>query len=193
MRKVNRFGASDTNHGKVGRIMIRQQRNKTAMQSQHMIADALVALLRRKPYAAITVSELCEEAAIGRKTFYRNFDTKEDVIDLILDGLLECYSRRLKEVSSEERLFFHFAFIKEHVEFLTALYHNGLIGLANRKFSVLIAETMPVWSDNPIEQEYRSRFVCAGIEAIEAVWMERDCQESISRIVAICVDLLTYT
>ena len=80
--------------------MIRQQRNKTAIQSRRMIADALMALLRRKPYAAITVSELCQEAAIGRKTFYRNFDTKEDVIDLILGDLLETYSRRLGEIPS---------------------------------------------------------------------------------------------
>jgi len=165
--------------------MIKQQRNRTAMQSQHMIADALKALLRRKPYAAITVSELCQEAAIGRKTFYRNFDTREDVIDLILNDLLETYRHRLGEIPLEERLSFHIAFIKEHVEFFTALYHNGLIELANRKFSVLIAENMPVWSEDPIEQEYRSHFVCAGIEAIEGVWMKHNCRESISTIVGI--------
>ncbi len=165
--------------------MIRQQHNKTAIQSRHIIADALIALLKRKPYAAITVSELCREAAIGRKTFYRNFDTKEDVIDLILGDLLETYRDGLREIPSDERLSFHFVFIKEHAGFFTALYHNGLIGLANNKFSVLIAETMPIWSDDPVEQEYRSRFVCAGIEAIEGVWMERDCQESVSRIAEI--------
>ena len=173
--------------------MIRQQRNKTAVQSRRMIADALMALLRRKPYAAITVSELCQEAAIGRKTFYRNFDTREDVIDLILGELLESYRNKLGDLPPEDRLAFHFAFIKEHVECFTALYRNGLIGLANRKFSVLIAETMPVWSDDPIEQEYRSRFVCAGIEAIESVWMERGCRESIPTIVGIAQKQLRQT
>ncbi len=114
------------------------------------------------------------------------------MIDLILGDLLETYRRRLEEIPSEERLFFHFAFIKDHVEFFTALYHNGLIGLAKGKFSVLIAETMPVWSEDPIEQEYRSRFVCAGIEAIEGVWMERNCQESIARIIEITQKQLSY-
>ena len=106
------------------------------------------------------------------------------------NGLLETYRRRLGEIPSEERLSFHFAFIREHVGFLTALYHNGLIDLANRKFAVLIAETMPVWSDDPIEQEYRSRFVCAGIEAIEGVWMEHGCRESISRVVEIAQKII---
>ncbi len=148
-----------------------------------MIADALLALLKRKSYKVITVSELCQEAAIGRKTFYRNFDTMEDVIDLILDDLLEVYRGSLRKIPSEDRLPFHFTFIKENVELFTILYHNGLIDLANRKFSVLITETMPSWSDDPIEQEYRSRFVCAGIEAIEGAWVEHNCRESISKIV----------
>lgn len=165
--------------------MRKQQLNKTAVQSQHMLADALVALLKRKPYPLITVSELCREAAIGRKTFYRNFDTKEDVIDLILDELLEIYRNKLREIPSGDRLAFHFSFIKEHVGFFNALYNNGLIELANRKFSVLLPETMPIWSEDPIEQEYRSRFVCAGIEAMESVWMEHHCRESIAKLVEI--------
>ena len=163
--------------------MMKQQQSKIAVQSRRMIADALAALLKRKPYSAITITELCREAAVGRKTFYRNFDAKEDVIDLILGELLEAYRKQSEGLSAEERLAFHFAFIREHVEFLTALYRNGLIALAHAKFSVLISETMPVWSDDPVEQEYRCRFVCAGIEAMESVWIERHCRESIARLV----------
>ncbi|MCR5005524.1 MAG: TetR family transcriptional regulator C-terminal domain-containing protein [Clostridiales bacterium] len=172
--------------------MIRQQHNKTAVQSQHMIADALMALLRRKPYTTITVSQLCREAAIGRKTFYRNFDTREDVIDLILSDMLEVYRRRLQEIPSDERLSFYFTFIKENAEFFTALYHNGLIETANRKFSVLIAETMPVWSCDPIEQEYRSRFVCAGVVAIAEAWMQFDCRDSIDQLVGFIRNAIGY-
>ncbi len=84
--------------------MRKQQHNRTALQSQHIIADALVALLRRKPFPEITISELCREAAIGRKTFYRNFDEKEDVLDLILRELLEDYRRNLGQVPSGEEL-----------------------------------------------------------------------------------------
>ena len=44
-----------------------KQKNKTAIQSQRMIADALFCLLKRKSFQQISVTELCEEAAIGRK------------------------------------------------------------------------------------------------------------------------------
>lgn len=43
--------------------------------------------MKRKPFQQITVTEICQEAAIGRKTFYRNFELKEDVLDFYLDHL----------------------------------------------------------------------------------------------------------
>ena len=44
---------------------------------------------------------------------------------------------------------------------------------------------MPVWSENPIEQEYRSAYIIAGIEAIQRVWISRGCIESIEEVVKI--------
>ena len=37
--------------------------NKTALQSQKQIAEAMMALLGEKPFSQITVSELCRSAA----------------------------------------------------------------------------------------------------------------------------------
>ena len=44
---------------------------------------------------------------------------------------------------------------------------------------------MPIWSENPIEQEYRSAYIISGIEAIQRVWISRGCVESIDEVVAI--------
>lgn len=80
---------------KWGRFMYFKSNNKTAIRSQHMISDALFSLMKRKPFQQITVTEICEEAAIGRKTFYRNFESREDVIDFQLDLMCENYKREL--------------------------------------------------------------------------------------------------
>ena len=166
-------------------MMYRKQTNKTALQSQNMIVDALFRLLQRKSFQQVTVTELCEEAAVGRKTFYRNFAWKEDVVDFWLDLLCAEYERELDGLEAEQMLRFHLMFLKQYAERLILLYHNGLHPLVNRKFSVFLPRTMPVWSDDPVEQEYRSRYIAAGIEAVVTVWVTREFRESVEQVVEI--------
>ena len=44
------------------------------------ITDALLTLLKDKPIGDISISELCDLAGIGRASFYRNFESKEDIL-----------------------------------------------------------------------------------------------------------------
>lgn len=150
-----------------------------------MIADALFSLMKRRPFNQISVTEICEEAAIGRKIFYRNFELREDVIDFQLDVLIDEYKKKISLLSYEQNLHYHFEFIQENADYFFALYKNGLSLLAYDKFSVLLPATMPVWSENPIEQEYRSAYIISGIEAIQRVWISRGCKESIDEVVEV--------
>lgn len=177
--------STDTFREKVGRILYFRNKNKTAIRSQHMIVDALFSLMKRKPFQQITVTEICEEAAIGRKTFYRNFELREDVIDFQLDLMCNDYRQELTLLPLEQRLYYHFAFVQKNADYFIALYQNGLTQLASEKFSVLLPDAMPVWSENPVEQEYRSKYIIAGIEAIQRVWISRGCKESIDEVVQI--------
>lgn len=162
-----------------------RHKNKTAIRSQHMIADALFSLMKRKPFQQISVTEICKEATIGRKTFYRNFELREDVIDFQLDLMRDDYQAELAGLPIEQHLYYHFSYIQKNADYFISLYHNGLHQLANEKFSVLLPATMPMWSENPIEQEYRSAYIIAGIEAIQRIWISRGCKESIEEVVAI--------
>lgn len=168
----------------MGRNMYFKHTNKTAIRSQHMIADALLSLMKRKPFQQITVTEICEEAAIGRKTFYRNFELKEDVIDFQLDLLCEEFEKVILGKSTEEQLYLYFSFSRNHIDYFLTMYQSGLLPVLQQKFSQFLPDTMPVWSDDPVEQEYRSRFVIAGIQAIMQTWVERGFHEDLEQIVA---------
>lgn len=165
--------------------MYHKQVNKMAVQSQHMIADALFRLMKRKPFQQITVTEICEEAAIGRKTFYRNFDMKDDVVDFKLDILCARYKSEIMGMSTVEQLRHHLEFTRNHADCFIALYNNGFHQTVKDKFAILLPETMPRWTKDPVEQQYRSRYIVAGVEAIERVWVERGFAESIDEVVAI--------
>ena len=68
--------------------------NPIARQSQAWLTEALLRLMERKPFAEITVTEITQKAGLSRRTFYRIFTTREEVLAhyadnrrLLLDGL----------------------------------------------------------------------------------------------------------
>lgn len=60
--------------------------NKTALQSQRQIAQAMMLLIQQKPYRQISVSELCKAAGISRQTFYSLFTSRENVMVFTLQA-----------------------------------------------------------------------------------------------------------
>ena len=61
-------------------------------QRQYELYMGFLELMRTMPYDKITVGRICEQASIPRRTFYRYFECKDDVLQWTLNRLLEdCY------------------------------------------------------------------------------------------------------
>lgn len=82
--------------------MSKEVENKKFNTKQQIIFG-LFEMMMEKPYADITVKEICEKAEVSRMTFYRNFHTKEDVIF----GQFEMvYSTFIKQLVIQNRFTF---------------------------------------------------------------------------------------
>ena len=59
--------------------------DKRAESSVELICTAVLELLETKPLGEITVSDVQRRSTVSRSTFYRNFDSLEDVLALLCD------------------------------------------------------------------------------------------------------------
>ena len=91
----------------------------------------------------------------------------------------------LLPVPTAEQLYHYCIFLKKYMDELIVLYQNGLHPIVEKKFSIFLPDTMPLWSEDPVEQEYRSQYIIAGIDAIIRVLVTRGFQESVEEIVEI--------
>lgn len=57
------------------------------------IVTALLKLIYTKPLSAITISELCEKAGVSRMSFYRNYESKEEIFKKRLEEIFEEYRK----------------------------------------------------------------------------------------------------
>lgn len=77
------------------------------------IAKALIELLKEKPFSSISISEITQKAGVSRMTYYRNFSSKEDILEKYISNIFDNYH---KEVYANAK---HASYIR---------YENVLLG-----------------------------------------------------------------
>lgn len=92
------------------------------------ITQSLFRLMKRKPYNKITVTDLVQEAGVSRNSFYRNYQSTEEIIRQFWEEKTSkwwsefiAYPDRYPHVISE--MFYHFLDMKEEIDLL---YRAGL-------------------------------------------------------------------
>lgn len=97
--------------------------------------EALLRLLRSKAFSTISVSDLTSEAQVSRMSFYRNFNSIEDILTEHLDELIEEYQREDKEIDvsgiesiyyGREYMIHSFQFLYKHHLFFDILISCGM-------------------------------------------------------------------
>ena len=71
--------------------MKRQRKNQANQLARECMVTALMQLLKEKPLSAVSVSELTEKAGVSRMTYYRNYQSKEEIFTVYLDDILDDY------------------------------------------------------------------------------------------------------
>lgn len=70
-------------------------KQRMAEQSKLWLWEALVRLMRRESYADITITQIAQEAQLSRRTFYRAFASKEELVDDFCKRFSDEYLRSL--------------------------------------------------------------------------------------------------
>lgn len=114
--------------------------DKRSRESSQWIYEALEQLLTELPYEKIRITDICKKAKVGRVTFYRHYDTIDDILRKKCDDKFRELLVYLKEYANAQGMEFQTFF----VPFLRFWYVNPsvirMIFLANKDF--IITESM---------------------------------------------------
>ena len=164
--------------------------NPSAIRSRNEITKALLKLMQKHPYNEITVSQIVMETDLVRKTFYRNFNSKDDVLDSIINSAIIEYTDALIE-SDEDPLTVIFAFCEKNKKLLKLLHKNNMLYLLLLKLN----ETLPKISGttdkekNPfaklmtgLEPDYLIAFNIGAVWNVIFKWVDRGMTDSPEKI-----------
>ena len=99
--------------------------------SRQLLCDGLLKLMEKMEYKNISVSKLCTTADVARRTFYRHFETIDDVLryklDKITDEFIDYFLLNYHGISLEHIVEIFFTFWEQHRDFLLLLRKNHLM------------------------------------------------------------------
>lgn len=169
--------------------------NKRSQNTDEAIVRAAfeTMLMGGKQISRITVREICEKAGINRSTFYAHYTDVFDLFERVELHMAEMCSERIANSGSfRDILCRMFEFILEYKDFYQIYFSeinkvSHLMEMMVMPFSSQISE---ITSENmgfgvEAEASYHFRFFSAGMSAVMAYWLERNCQESPAEIVDI--------
>lgn len=169
-----------------------------AVKSQTWLVDALLSLLQRRPYGEISVSDLCREAGLDRRTFYRNFKDKQDVLHHYFSGLQEKYLLAMK--SKEEHSFtplakVYFSFWMEHLHFFKTAQRDPALGailleMLNTVIPTIYADTQ---GNLPRDLGYRISFLIGGFHNTLVQWLTLGARETAEEMSALLAEMFQDT
>ena len=120
--------------------MGKQKVNPSVTLSREWIMESLFDMLSVKPLSSITISEIAENAKVDRRTFYRHFKTKDEVIKYYIHEVAKQYEeivsrKKINDGYSIFRTIFEVCLIMK--ETLQILYKQNLLDLFLAEFEIL--------------------------------------------------------
>ena len=144
---------------------------------KRQITATLLDLLKEQPLSDISISELTSKSKVGRVSFYRNYQCKEDILKEESNRLIKEWGRLFESSpdSSPEKLFPSlFDFYRDHREFYTILYNAGMTSIMMET----IINTIEITPEMPNLEAYMKSFWAYGIYGWLLEWIKRGMQES---------------
>ena len=165
-------------------------KNPNAVRSKNMITDALLELMKIYPYNEITVKQIVLETDLVRKTFYRNFSSKDDVLNSYIATIVSEYINNINN-TKEKVLKVIFDFCDKYKDFLCILSQNNMLYLLSQnlnKHIPLVYEKI-CGTENPfaksfdgLEPKYLIAFNIGAICSVIEKWIEGGMTDSFDEI-----------
>ena len=158
---------------------------KQKEQSRRMIEDALFLIMEEKPYAQITVSEIAKTADVSRRTFYRMYHEKDEVLHCYFERLCREYrgqNAALEHYDISRMAQEYFTFWGRHRDTLLLMHRCGLdqmlyFELSRASGVVVKARISGRDRENDRDTEYFAEYSTGGFSLLLQRWIAEGMEE----------------
>lgn len=158
------------------------------------MVKALIELLKEKTISAISISEITQKAGVSRMTFYRNYQSKEEIFEKYLDYLFEEYHKSVLENGRHasfiryENVLLGFEFFRKEAELIICLLENNLIGSLREKI-INNELDLSLSSQSDAESRYLTIAYANALFGVMTSWVQEGMKEEPEKLAKLICEL----
>jgi AcrR family transcriptional regulator len=159
--------------------MPNRYRQEQKQLSQESLQLALFALMHQQTFQSISISALAQKAGISRMAFYRNYPSKEAVLNDYFDAYVQPFYQFLAQLPDKQADFIsqaYFQYVDEHSDLFEVLVKSSAESILNQRFTYFVTQ---FYNDFVKSQpftgayaHYYTRFVAAGLYQMTLDWIK---------------------
>lgn len=176
-------------------------KSEQSAKRQRLLENGLLEAMHDEQYEEISISDLCEQMGISRKSFYRYFSSKDGALQALLEHSLMEFMSYLRDADAggstpDRNLENFFQFWLEKKPLLDALERSMLSGMLIQKAMDFAIEETNLASrflpgDEQLVQEQMTRFCVCGLMTMMLAWHHGGYQQTPRQMTDIAARLLT--
>lgn len=146
-------------------------------RAKDYITQSLLYLMKKEKFENITITDISKKAGVNRITFYRNFNSKEEVLKCYLDSITDNFIKTSKILYTPDNfqsyiinLFIH---LERYKDIGILLYKSNMVHFLKDEFDrIFLAKAK---NSNEI---YHYAFVSGGLYNLYYYWIKNDFKET---------------
>lgn len=152
------------------------------------LTEALLSLMEEKPLSAISISELCAAAGVGRTSFYRNFETREDILRARVEQLLGGMAAELKKEPAlplDRFIYQVFSHLEANRDFYGLVHRRGCTYLLKD----VLLDLCGFEPEQEVVAAYSSAYVAFFLYGWIETWLRRGMRETAAELASYLEDV----
>lgn len=178
---------SEINSEMKKREVLRLSNKESNKLTRECIEVALILLMAEREYNEITISEIVKRAGVSRTAYYRNYASKDDILNTLLRCLIADIIKAMTQFSyvTEQELYWKtlFVTIKAHAESFCVLLKAGFGHIILEE----ITKQMTADFKEDANDQYDMIFWSGAVYNVMTNWIQKGMKQTEDEMVQICL------
>ena len=167
--------------------------NEANRITREAIQTALLLLMEEKEFKKISITELVSRAGVSRQSFYRNYNSKEDIVIEIENAIVTSFENSMDapQYKGNLTLWFRdlFTIFSEKKNEMYTLYKAGMLNMALTRIPRLIEDR---FSEGGVDNHYVVLGIVGAVCSIGTEWFASGMNDEPDEMARICTDFVMH-